>query len=320
MDNERKPDLEKEYVPIYRRKYVLLLMALIAVGILSVAIASYLSSRKYLYTDDAIVDGQKISISSECPGRIKRLTAPEGSMVKKDDLLVELDDSEINAEKSKAEASLLSSEENQKLCVSNLEKANISFSRNKTLYKSGAIPLVQYEQSEKEFNNFKTQKSLADLQIVSARAQLKVADTQRRFTKIYSPGDGVIAKKWMSEGDVVQPGQVLYTVYNLQSVSVLANVDEDDIKNVHVGQAAFVTIDAYPGHQYEGKVISIFPCTASQLTTVQTNNTTNATGDFTKLTQYVPIRILLDGISNNHLDHLPILPGMSVEVRVMVKK
>jgi multidrug resistance efflux pump len=105
-------------VPFYRRKYVLPIYrrcsALIAVGILSVAIGSYLRSRKYLYTDDAIVDGQKISISSECPGRIKKLTEPEGSTVKKDELLVELDDSEINAEKTKAEATLLSSEENEK--------------------------------------------------------------------------------------------------------------------------------------------------------------------------------------------------------------
>jgi RND family efflux transporter MFP subunit len=320
VSNDNEAGLKNEYVPYYRRKYVLLVSALIAVGILSVAIGSYLRSRKYLYTDDAIVDGQKISISSECPGRIKKLTESEGSTVKKDELLVELDDSEINAEKTKAESTLLSSEENEKLCASNLEKANITFGRTKALYKSGAIPLVQYEQSEKELNGIKTQKSLADLQVVSARAQLKVADTQRRFTKIYSPDDGVIAKKWMSEGDVVQPGQVLYTVYNLQTVSVLANVDEDDFKNVRIGQAAFVTIDAYPGHKCEGKVISIFPCTASQLNTAQPNNTTNATGDFTKLTQYVPIRILLDGISNNDLDHFPILPGMSVEVRVMVGK
>jgi membrane fusion protein (multidrug efflux system) len=285
-----------------------------------VIIVSCIRSRKYLYTDDAIVDGHKISVSSECPGRIKHLAVSEGSAVKKDELLVELDDSEINAERTKAEATLHSSEENERSCLSNLEKADITFGRTKALYQSGAIPLVQYEQAEKELNNLKTQRSLAGLQVVSARAQLKVADTQRRFTKVYSPDDGVIAKRWMSEGDVVQPGQTLYTVYNLRTVSVLANVDESDIKKVRIGQAAVVTIDAYPGHPYEGKVTSIFPCTASQLNAAQSNNTTNATGDFTKLTQYVPIRISLEDVWDDDPSHLPVLPGMSVEVRVKVDK
>jgi len=308
------------YVPFYRRTRVLLVGALIAVGISSVVVVSCVRSSKYLYTDDAIIDGQKCSVSSECPGRIKRLTASEGTTVKKDGLLVELDGSEIDAEKTKAEATLHSSEENERSCVSNLEKAYITFGRTKALYKSGAIPLVQYEQAEKELNNLKTQRSLAGLQVVSARAQLKVADTQRRSTKVCSPDDGIIAKRWASEGDVVQPGQVLYTVYNLRTVSVLANVDESDIKKVRIGQAAYVTVDAYPGHRYEGKVTSIFPCTASQLNTGQSNNTTNATGDFTKLTQYVPIRISLEDVSKDVPDHPPVLPGMSVEVRVLVGK
>lgn len=317
MNKELEPEQENVYVPFYRKKYVSLLMALFAIGIVSAIVVSVLKSWKYIYTDNAIVDGQKISISSECPGRIKQLTASEGSIVKKDDLLVELDDAEINAEKTKAEANLLSGEENEKLCESNLEKDVKTFKRTQALYKSGAVPLAQYEQSEKELNNTKAQKSLAELQVLSAKAQLKITNTQGQFTRIYSSDDGVVAKKWVSEGDVIQPGQVLYTVYNLLHVSILANVEEGNIENVRVGQEAFVTIDAYSGHPYQGKVVSIFPCTASQVNPVQASN---AQGDFTKLTQYVSIRILLDGVSNNDLNHFPVLPGMSAEVRVKVKE
>jgi membrane fusion protein (multidrug efflux system) len=242
------------------------------------------------------------------------MAATEGLAVRKDDLLVELDSAEINAEKAKAEAALLSSDANIKLCEISLGKANSDLKRSRSLYKSGAISLAQYEQAEKDFSNMTIQKQMADIQVQSSKAQLELIEAQTQFRRIYSPDDGVIAKKWVSEGDVVQPGQVLYSIYNLKKVTVLANMEETSIRKVRIGQAAEVAIDAYPGRKYSGKVISIFPCTASQMVPMQT---INATGDFTKLTQYVSLRVSLDETPSNDISsRFPVLPGMSVEVWV----
>ena len=314
MEQRLEAGAAGESVPFYRKKIVQMLFGLAATAIFAAGIMSYLKSRGTLYTDNAVVDGQKISVSSQCAGRLMRLTATEGLMVKKGDLLVELDASEANAEMAKAEAALQSGESNVKLCEIGLEKAGQDLKRSRALYASGAVAQAQLEQSEKDFNNMKVQTKLAAIQVRSARAELGIAQAQMRFRRIYSPEDGTVAKRWASEGDVVQPGQVIYTIYDLGRVSVLANMEETVIQGVRVGQEAAVTVDAYPGRPFKGRVASIFPCTASQLAPVQA---TSVTGDFTKLTQYVSLRVLLDGISSNGLSsRFPVLPGMSAEVRV----
>lgn len=314
---EPGPDLMNTFIPWYRKKNILIVVFLALIGTISAVAVFFLRSQYFLFTDNAIIDGQKISVSSRYQGKILKLAPVEGGFVKKGELLILLDDSELKAEKTRAETALLCDKENVKLAAINLEKAGNDFNRAVNLLKSSAISPSQYEQAEKEFNTIKIQKSLADAQTASEMEQLEIIKTRLQSTVIYSSDDGVVAKKWAGEGDIVQSGQIIYTIYNLHDVSVLANIEETSLRHVRTGQDAEISIDAYPGRKFNGKVGSIFPCTASQLAPAQPGN---ATGDFTKLTQYITVRIFLDGVSENATSgSCPILPGMSVEARIRVK-
>ena len=245
---------------------------------------------------------------------MSKLLVAEGSVVKKGQLLVLLDESEISVQKTQAEAAMLIAEENMKLCATGVGKAHGDFGRAQLQFNNGYIPPEQYEHAENQRDVAEIQKSMAAAQVASARAQLNIIKTQMEVFSISATDDGVVAKKWVSEGDIILSGQPIYTIYNLHNLSVVANVEETKYRNVCPGQEALVTVDAYPGKTWIGKVVSSGPCTASQFAAVQS---TSATGDFTKLTQYLPVRIVLDGMADNDITgRSPILPGMSVEVRL----
>ncbi len=302
------------YVPWYRTKIFVFLAGAAAVACLAGLGRLYLSSTEYLYIDDAMILGDKISVSSRQTGKVSKLFVEEGSVVKKGQLLVLLDESEISAQKTQAEAALLLAEENMKLFNSGVGKAQNDLGRAQIQFKSGYIPTEQYEHAQNQRDVADIQKSIGAAQAASARAQFNIVKTQMNEYSIYATDDGVVAKKWVSEGDVIMPGQALYTMYNLHTISVAANVEETKYTSIRLGQKALVTVDAYPKKTWTGKVVSSGPCAASQFVPVQS---TSASGEFTKITQYLPVRIMLDSMANNDMAApMPLLPGMSVEVRL----
>ncbi|HBE78958.1 MAG TPA: hypothetical protein DDW65_14445 [Firmicutes bacterium] len=303
--------------PWYRKKFLLLSILVGTIALLFIIINLCFTSGHYLYIDNAMVDGEKISISSKYPGKIAKMFVSEGSFVDKGQLLVQMDDDELLAQKRQAESNILYNEENVKLCTLNLDKATDDFNRTQNIYQMGVLPKAEYEQAKITLDANKTQKKMANAQTDSAKAQLSIIENQMKTSKIYAPGDGVVAKKYSSEGDVIQSSQVIYTIYNLRNVYVVANVDETQFRDVHLGQKALITIDAYPGCKFRGSVVSVTPCTVAQFTSSPTNNNTS---DFTKVSQVISLKIRLDDISNNDIKgHSPILPGMYVEVKLKEK-
>ena len=301
-----------EYVPWYRRKTVLIITAAVAACVIIAITAFFIKSKFYFYTDNAIIDGQKISVSAGYSGNLLKLAAREGSYVKKGEIIASLDDRELKAEENDAKETILYDLENVKLAELALEKANNDFNSSGILYKNGAIARTQFEDAQINLKNAGVTRSMADIQAASAKARLNEIETRLGYMEISAPCDGIIAKKWASEGELVQPGELLYTIYDLHNVTALANIEETSLMNVHEGQDASVNIDAYPGRKFTGKVSSIAPCTVSQLAPAQMNN---STGDFTKVTQYVSVRIMLDGVNGNGMQgRFPVLPGMSAEV------
>jgi membrane fusion protein (multidrug efflux system) len=314
MSKNSTQSAAKGYVPWYRTKIFVFFAGAAAVACMAGLGGLYMSSTKYLYIDDAMILGDKISVSSRQTGKVSRLFAQEGSVVKKGQLLVSLDESEISAQKTQAETAMLLAEENMKLYNTGVGKAQNDLGRAQIQFKSGYIPTEQYEHAQNQQEVAEIQKFIAAAQAASARAQLNIVKTQMDEYSIYATDDGVVAKKWVSEGDVIMAGQPLYTVYNLHAISVAANVEETKFTSVRLGQKALVTVDAYPNKTWTGKVVSSGPCAASQFVPVQS---TSASGEFTKITQYVPVRILLDSMANNDMaSPMPLLPGMSVEVRL----
>ncbi len=153
----------------------------------------------------------------------------------------------------------------------------------------------------------------AGARVAAARAVRDQAALQLSYTVIAAPVSGVVSKKSVELGQLVQPGQPLMSVVPLDDVWVVANLKETQIEDVEPGNAAAIHADAYPGLAFPGTVESISPATGARFSLLPPDN---ATGNFTKIVQRIPVRVRLD----NPPDSLHLLrPGMSVDVTIRTK-
>jgi membrane fusion protein (multidrug efflux system) len=127
---------------------------------------------------------------------------------------------------------------------------------------------------------------------------------------------GVISKRWVLTGDVVQPGQSVLTIYNVKDVWVIANLEETGLSALRLGDTVGISVDSYPNLKFAGTIIRLGSNTASQFSLIPPNN---ASGNFTKVTQRVPIKISIQQMGDTKNSHFKLLPGMSVEVKVKVR-
>ncbi len=149
----------------------------------------------------------------------------------------------------------------------------------------------------------------AGQQVQAARAAVTEAQLQLSYTHVSAPGAGVIARKNVQPGQLVNPGQALMAVVPLSNIWVTANLKETQLGGVRPGSPATVTVDAYPGFTWRGYVESISPATGAQFSLLPPEN---ATGNFTKVVQRVPVRVRL----SDRFAAAPLRPGMSAEVRI----
>ncbi len=257
----------------------------------------------YVSTDDAAIDCDHVAVSSKILGRIQSLNVAERDKVHIGQLLVQLDNSDIIAQESQALASLKYSRQNLVLEKVNLDHAQDDFIRAKALFNSGVDTKEQYNHASKSQETAAVQYEIAQSQVDTALAQLGVIQTQLSNTKIIAPIDGSVAKLNYIQGDVVQPGQSIFTINNLSKVWVTANFEETKVRRIHIGAEAEISIDAYPGRSFKGRVSRIAAGIVPPSFSI---------GDFTKTTQRIPITIEFEKIP----DTLVALPGMSVEVKI----
>ena len=150
----------------------------------------------------------------------------------------------------------------------------------------------------------------ADARLAAAQAAVDNAKLQLGYTVIVAPIDGVVAKRNVEAGALVSPGQQLMAVVPTQGVWVLANLKETELDGVDPGDAATFTVDAYPGVTFQGIVESVSPATGAKFALIPPDN---ATGNFTKVVQRVPVRIrLVDTVATA----TPLRPGMSVVAEI----
>ena len=146
--------------------------------------------------------------------------------------------------------------------------------------------------------------------VAAARANLEAAELQLSYTTITSPIDGVVTRKSVEVGQIVQPGQGLMTIIPLEDTWVTANFKETQLANVHPGQRAEIHVDMY-GKSIGGHVDSIAGATGSKMSLLPPEN---ATGNFVKVVQRIPVKILVDKQSD-----LVLRPGMNVDVTIFTK-
>jgi membrane fusion protein, multidrug efflux system len=154
--------------------------------------------------------------------------------------------------------------------------------------------------------------SSAEAAVIQARANLEAAQLQLDYTTIVAPVDGVVTRKSVEVGQVVQPGQGLMVLIPLQDIWVTANFKETQLAHVHRGQKAEVHVDMY-GKTFGGHVDSIAGATGARLSMLPPEN---ATGNYVKVVQRIPVKIILDPIPP---EKAILRPGMNVDATIFIK-
>ncbi len=336
QNEKKKKSNRRIYIPL-----VIVILAIVTGGILW-----YRQYSMYIKTDDAHVDTDNISVSAKMMGRIEKVFYAEGDQVKKGALMAELDSSDLIAQREKARAAVMQAEatlaqvraqyrydeKSIRVLEVNAQKAQTDFNRAKDQYQGGVIPQEQYEHMQSaqdaaeaqlaaarsELKASKARIGSAEAAVSAARAQVDVINTQLDNTKLRAPITGIVAKRWLLAGDMAAPGQSVFTVTNSHHLWVIAYLEETKISGVHLNQKAEFTLDAFPGTTFYGKVFLIGSNTASQFSLIPPNN---ASGNFTKVTQRIPVKISIDGTTGgNPLPEYDIVAGMSAVIRIKKEK
>jgi membrane fusion protein, multidrug efflux system len=313
---EEPRDTEVDNRKLHRKKRVIIPVLLLVLAAAASVRYWYVNLRGYVSTDDAYIDGDKITTSSKILGRIAELTVDEGDTVRTGQLLVRLDDSDLRAQVVQAEAGLNYALQNVSLAQVSLARAEDDFARAARQFQDKVVTLEQYDHAQKAREMARAQLAVASAQVTTARAQLQVVQTQLQNTQIYAPFRGVVAKRWVMAGDVVQPSQPILSVNDLEDIWVSAIFEETKLAAIHVGDSVRILVDAYPRREFAGRVKLIGASAASQFSLIPPNN---ASGNFTKVTQRVPVRISITPPAAADGQEAPaLLPGMSVVIKVRV--
>jgi membrane fusion protein (multidrug efflux system) len=153
----------------------------------------------------------------------------------------------------------------------------------------------------------------AEARVQQAQAALQQAELNLSYTSVMAPGNGVVSRKAVEPGQVVQAGQPLMAIVDLDRIWITANFKETQLKSMQPGQKAIVEVDALGGREFEGHIDSIAAATGAKFSLLPPEN---ATGNFVKVVQRIPVKIYLEpGQDPNHL----LRPGMSVTPTVRVR-
>ncbi|PCI96007.1 hypothetical protein COB11_00580 [Candidatus Aerophobetes bacterium] len=271
----------------------------------------------YVWTNDAFIEGYGVDLSSNVTEKVTDLFVDEGDFVKKGQIIAVLQNNVPLAQKKEAEAKIVSTEQEIVVKEAYYLKIRNDYERALKGIEDRIISEQDFDHAQKNFEMAVGELDLAKANYILSKKQLEVVEAQLTHYIIEAPRDGMIAKRWIWFGDVVRPGQSLYTMFDLEDVWVLANLEEKKIRKVKLGDKVKIHIDAYPGVDFYGEIFTIKGAAASKFTLIPQNN---ATGNYTKVEQRVPVKISIKRPSSFSKDEpLYLFPGMSAEVYVKVR-
>lgn len=302
-------------------------------GVIIWAAAYFWRGYWYAQTNDAQIDAYLSPINAKVGGYINKIYYHDNQQVKKGDTLILIERDEYGLKKKAAFAELLGSRaklpileasERTQLKSIDVIKAQLSGAKAKLAqqqreylrYKnllagesatqqkfdnistSLEINRSDYQQvqaslkvAESKLNDIKAQRSAIDAEIKLKEALLERQELDVRYTVVIAPFDGQIGKKTIQEGQLIQPGQTLaFLVNSSEEKWVVANFKETQISGFRPGQKVSVEVDAFPDEQFSGAIESLSPTTGSRYSLLPPDN---ATGNFVKITQRIPVRIKL---------------------------
>jgi membrane fusion protein (multidrug efflux system) len=278
----------------------------------------YLFLRGLVSTDDAYIHGNNVSISAKMLGRIVGLAVGEGDSVSAGQVVAVLDSTDLKAQEKHARAAVETAQKSADLARVGVQRATDDFDRASVQFEGNVIPKEEFQHARQALEAAQAQLQLALAQVTLAQAQLGVVESQLNNTKIFAPFTGIVARRWVILGDIVQPGQPIFSVYESSNVWVIANFEETKLSSIRAGDLAQLSVDAFPGKNFEGKVLFIGAAAASEFSLIPPNN---ASGNFTKVTQRVPVKLTIREIASpSTQEPARLLPGMSVTVKIDVNQ
>jgi membrane fusion protein (multidrug efflux system) len=252
-------------------------------------------------TDNAQVSAHSTILSAQVGGIIEEVLIEENQKVKFGQVLVKLDQRDLNNRHKQLQAELKSLD-------AKLSEAKKEYERSKNLFKDGAISAQEKDEAQSRFEQ-------AAATHDSITSQIDQSFLNLEHSEVKAPADGLIGKKSAEKGMVISQGQQLMSFVDARIPWITANFKETQLKKMKLGQKVRVSIDAIGGKEFEGEVESIAPGTGATFALIPPDN---ATGNFTKIVQRVPVRIKLYPASLVGFEDR-IVPGLSAVVKVHLK-
>lgn len=256
----------------------------------------------------------EVKISPDVSGEIVELNVKEGDQVKRGDLLIKIKPDTYQSMQERATASVNSSRAQLEQTRAQLALALQTYERQKQLYQQRAISESDYQSAEAQYEGLKAQERAAEFNIKSAEASLREADENLYKTTIFAPGGGTISKLNVELGERVvgtatMAGTEMLRMADLSEMEVRADVNENDIVRVELGDTATIEIDAYLGRKFSGIVSRIANSAQGTGTTTSSDQVTNFE---------VRIYILPESYAEivQHDQASPFRPGMSATVEI----
>ncbi|HZV92298.1 MAG TPA: HlyD family secretion protein [Caldimonas sp.] len=332
----------------WKERLRLPLMVLGPAVVAVVAAWFYLSGGRYESTDDAYVQAARVAISANVAGRVSELDVRENQVVHAGEVLFRLDDAPFRIAVDEAKAQLAAA----RLQVDSL-KANYrqrraelasaedtlafqqkELDRQQRLFASGIASQAQVDRAQHARDDARAQIAGAKQQISAvvaslggnpdialdrhpgveqAQARLERARLDLSYTTVKAPSDGVVTRvDNLQVGSYINAAAPLFALVSVGDIWVEANFKEDQLTHMRVGQATTVKIDSYPGKTFQGDVASLSPGTGSQFSVLPPEN---ATGNWVKVVQRLPVRIRLRDLDPRYPLHAGLSADVSVDTR-----
>lgn len=308
----------------------------------------WLESRFWESTDNAYLAANITAVSARVPGPVAQVEVRENQPVAAGDLLFSLDPAAYIARRDRAraqvaqrsaelahlqtriahhQATIGAAEAEVRSAEAELARAQLDLRRAETLQAKGFTDRQRYDHAKTDVLSAEAElgRTRANLQAARAKltvlaeeaaelqanlelaaAELRLAEIDLGFTEVRAPSAGVVGNKQIEIGEYVSAGVRKLALVDLSDVWVTANFKETQLTEVFPGQRAVIEVDAFPGHRFSGVVDSLSPASGAEFSLLPPDN---ATGNFTKIVQRVPVKILFDQ-GQPLLDRLK--PGMSV--------
>jgi membrane fusion protein (multidrug efflux system) len=335
--------------PAKKKRSPLRLVIMLAVPVVLVAGGAYfwLTGGRYVETDNAYVQQNKISISADVAGRIATVAVSDNQLVKAGDVLFTIDPQSYEIALSQADAALATARVNVEQLRVGFATANAKldaakatlairqkeWDRASNLQQQGISAESSLDDSRLSLQQANSNVSLEEQDVASAtaalggdpnietddhpavRAALAARDVAQRNldkTTVKAPADGIVSQVGsLNVGQFINLGSTIATLVETGDIWVEANFKETQLVGLKTGMPAEVTVDAFPGVKFEGQVSSIGAATGAEFALIPAQN---ATGNWVKVTQRIPVNISIEGKSLGNLR-----AGMSAVVNVDTK-